>query len=56
MNGRTDLVRHIEKCEKCQQRQEKFDKCRFESTADKLKKEMELCCIETELKNENQNE
>jgi polyhydroxyalkanoate synthesis regulator phasin len=46
MNG-NDLVEHIEKCDKCQERQKEMEAC--ETRIDALEKEIEDCFINTEI-------
>ena len=50
MNG-NDLVEHIEHCDYCQERQKQMEICESKM-ADSLERQMEICCIETELKDE----
>jgi len=51
MNGRTDLVKHIEHCELCQQRQDKIENLKKSKgkIAGKIVKEIEDCYMETEI-------
>jgi len=48
MNGRTDLIEHIEHCAKCQEREARMEVCESK-VADKLQMEIELCLIESQL-------